>query len=437
MRKPPCVKVNCSLRFGIRKQLSKEMRSESEGHKNRPKKQIRKISSDKILLKPRSWVNLGYTIANSEEATFFLKNAIPGETVYTVPLKKSGSLIWGVASEIAVASPERIPSDCSSFPRCGGCSYRHISYQNELRVKKFLLQETLERFLSKNHIQIPEIEILSGNPNEYRNTAQIQLGFTEGGRLAGFYEEFSHSIVNLPEDGCKNLPKEMNSVFADLLKKEKIESVSGSKIFSLRLEGTKVVPYKKESVTFREKICVPEPKEIVWEIQAGGFSQVNRHLIAPWLEKIFELVPENQNRILELYCGSGLIAIALQSKAENWIGYELSLDSVKQAKKNAQRNGIHSCDFRTLNLETNWIDSALYSSFWIMNPPRAGLSKKVLQTLIKKSPQGFLYSSCNHTTLARDLSLILNGNYGLSNVILVDFFPRTKHFEVIVKVEKF
>ncbi|EMO64526.1 tRNA (Uracil-5-)-methyltransferase domain protein [Leptospira borgpetersenii serovar Pomona str. 200901868] len=89
-------------------------------------------------------------------------------------------------------------------------------------------------------------------------------------------------------------------------------------------------------------------------------------------------------------------------------------------------------------METNWIDSeeALYSSFWIMNPPRAGLSKKVLQTLIEKNPRGFLYSSCNHTTLARDLSLILNGNYRLSNVTLVDFFPRTKHFEVIVKVER-
>ncbi|AXR59916.1 class I SAM-dependent RNA methyltransferase [Leptospira mayottensis] len=416
------------------------MRSEFQGHKNRPKKQIHKTSSDKILLNPRSWVNLGYTIANSEEATFFLKNAVPGETVYTVPLKKSGSLVWGVASEIEVVSPERIPSDCSSFPRCGGCSYRHVSYQNELKIKKFLLQETLERFLSKNHIQIPEIEILSGNPNGYRNTAQIQLGFAGGERLAGFYEEFSHSIVNLPDDGCKNLPEEINSVFADLLKKEKTEStfVSESKIISLRLEGAKVVPYKKESVMFQEKIFIPELKEIVWEIQAGGFSQVNRYLVAPWLEKIFELVPENQDRILELYCGSGLIAIALQSKAKNWIGYEFSLNSVKQAKKNVQRNGIYSCNFKTLNLETNWIDSkeALYSSFWIMNPPRAGLSKKVLQTLIEKNPDGFLYSSCNHTTLARDLSLILNGNYRLSNVTLVDFFPRTKHFEVIVKVEK-
>ncbi|EMO64519.1 tRNA (Uracil-5-)-methyltransferase domain protein [Leptospira borgpetersenii serovar Pomona str. 200901868] len=271
-----------------------------------------------------------------------MKNAIPGEKVYTVPLKKSGSLIWGVVSEIEVISPERIPSDCSSFPRCGGCSYRHISYQNELKIKKFLLQETLERFLSKNHIQIPEIEILSENPNGYRNTAQIQLGFVGGKRLAGFYEEFSHSIVNLPEYGCKNLPEEMNSVFSDLLKKEKTESMfaSGSKTISLRLEGTKVVPYKKESVTFREKISVPELKEIVWEIQAGGFSQVNRYLVASWLEKIFELVPENQDRILELYCGSGLIAIALQSKTKKWIGYEFSLNSVKQAKKTLNETGF-------------------------------------------------------------------------------------------------
>lgn len=71
-----------------------------------------------------------------------------------------------------------------------------------------------------------------------------------------------------------------------------------------------------------------------------------------------------------------------------------------------------------------------------MNPPRAGLSKKVLQALIETRPNGFLYSSCNHSTLIRDLSLFLNKDYKLSNVTLVDFFPRTKHFEVIVKVEK-
>ncbi|TGM08909.1 class I SAM-dependent RNA methyltransferase [Leptospira barantonii] len=416
------------------------MKSDSEGHKNRSAKQIRKNFTEKIRLRPRSWVNLGYSIANSEEGTFFLKNAIPGESVQTVPLKQTGSLFWGVASEIEDVSQDRISSDCNAFPRCGGCSYRHVTYEKELEIKKFLLRETLERSLSKNHIQIPEIEILSGEPNGYRNTAQIQLGFAGSKRIAGFYEEFSHSIVDFPEEGCKNLPDEMNSAFFEFLKKEKNGSapISNSKALSFRLEKNRVVPYKKESVEFRETVSIPDSKEIVWQIPAGGFSQINRFLIAPWLEKIFELVPDNQNRILELYCGSGLISIALRSKTKNWIGYELSSDSVKQARKNVSQNGISSFEFKTLNLETDSIDSteALDSSFWIMNPPRAGLSKKVSQTLSDRGPGGFLYSSCNHTTLARDLSLILNGNYRISNITLVDFFPRTKHFEVIVRVER-
>lgn len=416
------------------------MKTDSEGHKDRSPKQTRKNFTEKIRLKPRAWVNLGYSIANSEEGTFFLKNAIPGESIQAIPLKQSGSLFWGAASEIEEVSSERISSDCSAFPKCGGCSYRHVTYEKELEVKKLLLRETLERSLSKNHIQIPEIEILSGKPNGYRNTAQIQLGFAGSKRIAGFYEEFSHSIVNFPEEGCRNLPDEMNSAFFEFLKKEKNGSapISKSKTLSFRLEGNRVVPYKKESVVFRETVSIPKPKEIVWEIPAGGFSQINRFLIAPWLEKIFESVPDNQNRILELYCGSGLISIALQSKTKHWIGYELSSDSVKQARKNVSQNGTSSFDFKTLNLETDSIDSseALDSSFWIMNPPRAGLSKKVVETLSDRKPRGFLYSSCNHTTLARDLSLILNENYKISNITLVDFFPRTKHFEVIVKVER-
>ncbi|MCG6191706.1 methyltransferase [Leptospira sp. FAT2] len=416
------------------------MKTDSEGHKGRPKKPTMNKLTGPISLRPRSWVNLGYSIANSEEGTFFLKNAIPGEEVQTTILKRSGSLHWGVASRISDPSSERIESDCVSFPRCGGCSYRHVSYGKELEIKTFLLRETLERAFSKNHIQIPEIEILSAEPNGYRNTTQIQLGFIGSKRIAGFYEEFSHSIVELPEDGCKNLPNEMNAALFEFLKKERSESapLSKSKSLSLRLEGNKAVPYQKESVRFRETVRVPESREIFWNIPAGGFSQVNRYLIAPWLEKIFSLTPDRQTGILELYCGSGLISIALKGKAERWIGYELSSASLKQARENGKQNGVSSFTFEVLNLETDRIESkeALNSPFWIMNPPRAGLSKKVSQSLIENKPKGFLYSSCNHTTLARDLSLILNEEYRLTNVVLVDFFPRTKHFEVIVKAER-
>lgn len=406
------------------------MKTEPEGHKSSPKK---------ISLEPRAWVNLGYSIANSKEGTFFLKNAIPGETVLATLLKKSGSLRWGVGSEILTKSSERIISDCSVFPKCGGCSYRHISYEKELEVKKFLLKETLERSFSKNHIQIPEIEILRGDPIGYRNTAQIPLGFSGSKRIAGFYEEFSHAIVPLPEDGCKNLPKEMNFAIQEFLREEGNGSkpVSKLKSLSFRLEGERIVSYKSESVVLRETLPLPLSKEIVWEIPPGGFSQINRFLIPLWLEKIYKLVPENQNAILELYCGSGLISIALHDKSKNWIGYELSKDSVKQAKKNLLKNGLSPRDFKSFDLEKDSIpDEDLNSSFWIANPPRAGLSKQVVHSFLKKKPKGFLYSSCNHTTLARDLADLCGDSYVLRNVVLVDFFPRTKHFEVIVKMEK-
>ncbi|PJZ61117.1 class I SAM-dependent RNA methyltransferase [Leptospira adleri] len=406
------------------------MKTESEGHKSSPKK---------ISLEPRAWVNLGYSIANSKEGTFFLKNAIPGETVLATLLKKSGSLTWGVGSEILTKSSERIISDCSVFPKCGGCSYRHISYEKELEVKKFLLKETLERSFSKNHIQIPEIEILSGDPTGYRNTAQIPLGFSGSKRVAGFYEEFSHSIVPLPEDGCKNLPKEMNLAVSEFLKKEKSGSTRSSKAktLSFRLDEKNIVSYRNESVVFRETIRTSNPKDIIWEIPPNGFSQINRFLIPRWLEKIYELVPEDSDSILELYCGSGLISVALHDKTKNWIGYELSKDSVKQAKKNLAKNGLSPRDFRALDLEAEPIpEEDLNSSFWIANPPRAGLSKKVVQAFRNQEPKAFLYSSCNHTTLARDLADLCRDSYLITKIILVDFFPRTKHFEVIVKIEK-
>ncbi|TGK28078.1 class I SAM-dependent RNA methyltransferase [Leptospira gomenensis] len=419
------------------------MNRRSAGHKNRFRKRKTEFSSEKISLSPRAWVNLGYSIANTEESTFFLKNAIPGEEVEAIVSKKKGTLYWGIASEFLQTSPKRITSDCAAYPRCGGCSYRHIDYETELEVKRFLLQETLERSFSKKGISIPPIEILCADPIGYRNTAQIRLGFSGSKRIAGFYEEFSHSIVALPPNGCLNLPKEMNDTILKRSSREKnrSSSVSKSETLSYRMEGKRVVQYRNESVKFKETIRVPDPVEIEWEIPAGGFSQVNRFLIPLWLEKIYDLVSHSQNRILEFYCGSGLISIALASKCEVWSGYELSPESVEQAGKNARLNRSSVSTFHrfsVLDLETESVSDSedLNSRFWILNPPRSGLSGKVLDTIAKNLPDSFLYSSCNHTTLARDLAFLLETGYELSDLVLVDFFPRTKHFEVIAKAVK-
>lgn len=419
------------------------MNRRSAGHKNRFQKQKNEPTSETVSLSPRAWANLGYSIANSKESAFFLKNAIPGEEVRAIVSKKSGKLRWGIASEILQTSPKRIASDCSSYPKCGGCSYRHVDYETELEVKRLLLRETLERSLSKKGVSIPQIETLSADPVGYRNTAQIRLGFSGSERIAGFYGEFSHSIVALPPNGCSNLPQEMNVAILERLSLERRGSspVSKSETLSYRMEGKRVVEYRKESVKFKETIRIPEPVEIEWKIPAGGFSQVNRFLIPRWLEKIYDLAPHSQKRILEFYCGSGLISVALASKCVTWSGYELSADSVEQAGKNASlnRNSASAAyKFSVLDLETESVSDSedLSSSFWILNPPRSGLSQKVVDTILKNRPESFLYSSCNHTTLARDLSTVLEKGYELSDLVLVDFFPRTKHFEVIVKAIK-
>ncbi|PJZ78006.1 class I SAM-dependent RNA methyltransferase [Leptospira neocaledonica] len=377
------------------------------------------------------WANLGTCISHAENKTVFVKGAVPGETVRIRTDKENSKLIWGTVVSINTSSPLRIASDCSAFPECGGCSYRHISYEEELQIKKSLLQDSFLYVSRLDPSQIPEIETLSGPSNGYRNTAQIKIEFKKGKTNAGFYKENSNSLVLFPEEGCKHLPFEMNEYIRK--HKESLKSFSKNSDWKLRYSSGEILEYAKKEV----KLGPYLPEKIEWSIPADGFTQVNRFLLEEWMLKIRSWIPKNCGSVLEFYSGAGLISLAIGHLVGRLSGYELSNSSVKAAEENAKNIGYSHLEFHTLDLNSSLpkkLDS-FGTELGILNPPRAGASSSVLDFLDRARPSRVIYSSCNPSTLARDLGILKNSGYTPKEIVLTDFFPRTKHFEVLVLLD--
>ncbi|WP_367898209.1 class I SAM-dependent RNA methyltransferase [Leptospira sp. WS58.C1] len=377
------------------------------------------------------WANLGTCISHAENKTVFVKAAVPGETVRIRTDKENSKLIWGTVVSTENVSPFRIASDCSAFPECGGCSYRHIPYEEELRIKKALLQNSFLYVSRLEPSQIPEIEILSGPSNGYRNTAQIKIGLKKGKPNAGFYKENSNSLVLFPKEGCKHLPSEMNEYIRKNLESKKTFSKKGD--WRLRYSFGKILEYDKQEV----KIGPYLPEKLEWSIPADGFTQVNRFLLEEWMLKIRSWIPKDCGPVLEFYSGAGLISLAIGHLVTRLSGYELSNSSVKAAASNAKNIGYSHLEFHTLDLNSSLPKKlgSFGAELCILNPPRAGASSSLLDFLDEHKPSRVIYSSCNPGTLARDLGILKNSGYKPKEIILTDFFPRTKHFEVLVLLD--
>jgi 23S rRNA (uracil1939-C5)-methyltransferase len=357
-------------------------------------------SLETITLTPSKWVNGGFTLGHYDGKPVFITGGEPGKTKECV-IEKS-------TSKILYARVAKVSTDCLAYPDCGGCSYRHLPYQEELKLKK----EELIRSLNP-HPNLP-IHIHSSKPIGYRNNVQWQQDEDK----IGFHSRFSHSVIDLRKIGCLNLAEE-------------IRFPSDGNNLKLRLSKHKVIDYSKEKSEFRWDT-------MSFQIPKGGFQQVNLYLTQEWLHTIrFWLQPYAKLKLdcLELFCGMGLIGQVCSDLLNRIEGWELSSASVEAAQKNALSNRLEQIFYKSVNLYQKLpFPMKKQYPIWIMNPPRQGLGDSLLALIQEKKPSYILYSSCDVQTLSRDWKTLqkMDLGYKMQNVALFDFFPRTKHFETLV-----
>jgi 23S rRNA (uracil1939-C5)-methyltransferase len=364
----------------------------------------------KILsLEAVKWVNNGYCIGYHSGNTYFISGAIPGESVECEVVFENSKFRHAITRAVLQSSAGRVEPACPFFLECGGCSFRHIQYSDEVCLKKNLLTQEI-----KYH---HDIDTFYSYSEKYRNNVQVKID----SEMMGFFKEDTNQVIDLKNVGCKNLPDELNAIFFSNKK-------TYQKEIRLRLDSEGVKQYKDY-----QSIFTVLGKNIV--IPPDGFFQINRYLLSQWIEHILLLVPEDTHSILELFCGSGTLSLFLAERCTGLVGYEIDTQAVLWAKTNCENNRLTNTQFYTYDLYQKKLSLNQTFGLWVMNPPRKGLGIKVIESILSYMPQYIIYSSCNYTSLSQDLKK-LGIFYNMVTVSIFDFFPRTKYFETLVFLKR-
>ncbi|MCP5470155.1 MAG: 23S rRNA (uracil(1939)-C(5))-methyltransferase RlmD [Chlamydiales bacterium] len=380
--------------------------------------------------------------------TLFIEGALPGETVeYTLDVEKKryakGKLVCVVES-----SPHRTKPPCPLFGTCGGCHIQHLTYEQQLAVKRQRVIDALQRIGHLDHDVEPCIP--SPQPLHYRN--KIQLPHKSG--EIGLFRKNSHDIVPLThcyihcELGEKiyswireKVPPTVEyllirtGIFTEeallifvgsgdlqMLAKEAMHTfcqIKGVVLNTDRKEGNRILGNRFKTVCGRPHIF-EQIGNLKFKISAPSFFQVNS-----WQAKhLFEEAASHieGDFVIDAFCGVGTLALFAAQKCKKVLGIEVIAEAIHNARENASLNNSTNCTFEVGRAEKRTLECDTL----LLNPPRKGCDSHLIRNVSAKK---VVYISCDPATLARDLAALKK--YRIEKVQPFDMFPQTMHVETI------
>ena len=436
--------------------------------------------NDIVEIKITGMTDEGSGVGRCENIAVFVPYALLGETVKVHIIKVNKSYCIGKLIEVITPSPNRVKADCEYFYRCGGCSYRNVSYEEELAYKFNQVKDAVERI---GKIKTNILPVLGGDRCSYRNKAQFPV--CESG--AGLYARHSHRVIDT--DSCiiqnGDSVKILNAV-KDFMREYGVSGYNeethsgdirniytrtgGGKTLVCIVTLTENLPYKKELIEKLESLDVPlwgilqniNPNrtnvvlgkemrllcgqdfmydnigDFKFKISPLSFYQVNPAQTRVLYDTVKKFLGNIDNEtVWDLYCGTGTIGQYAASKAKRLIGVEIISEAVINAEENAKLNGIKNCKYYTGAAEAlspKLVREGGKPSAVILDPPRKGCDKKLLDAVVSVSPEKIVYVSCKASTLARDMAYLKEKGYECQIVQPVDMFPGTCHVECVVQL---
>lgn len=211
-----------------------------------------------------------------------------------------------------------------------------------------------------------------------------------------------------------------------------------SLIQNVNSERTNVILGQKSITLWGSDVIYDTIGDIKFSISPRSFFQVNPEQTKVLYDKALEYADlSGKETVIDAYCGTGTISLFLAQKAKQVYGVEIVVDAIKDAKKNAELNGINNVIFQTGAAEKvipEWKREGITADVVVVDPPRKGLEKELIDTIIELEPKRVVYVSCDPGTLARDLRLFEDGGYKVLEVQPVDMFPQTVHVECCVSL---
>lgn len=376
--------------------------------------------------------HLGNGIAKKDDLTIFVPQTTKDDVVEIKVNKISKKIANADVVKYITKSNNHQNVKCPYYDKCGGCDLLHIPYDREKELKEKYIKKLMKDF---------DLSIVSFNREKYRNKVTLHVS----NNSLGYYKKDSNSLI--PINHCLLLSDSINktiemlkNINLDSIKEIVIKDATGvlvsiyGSISKQDLEYIKKDPIK--SIYINDKLAYGEEylkirfKNIIYNINSESFFQINNECAEALYKKIKEEVGSCDS-LLDLYCGTGSIGLYLHENVKHITGIEINKNSVKCAKKNIIDNNIKN--YTIINADASKIGKKNYDVV-IVDPPRSGLSKEVINIINKMDNKKVIYISCNPSTLKRDLDILTK--YVIKDISVFNMFPGTKHIETLVVLER-
>ena len=430
----------------------------------------------------------GEGIAKLDGYPIFVHGALKGEKVRVLIVKVKKNYAYGKLLEVIEESSCREEAKCPHYKRCGGCSVQHMSYKAQLDFKWDRVKDCISKIGG-----LPEELVLyplgMETPYRYRNKVQLPVGMVNGELAIGFYAPRSHDIIDIEKCIIQDEIAEKVSILTkEWMKKFNIQptTIDGefnknglvrhlmirrgfttNEVMVVLVTLKHKVPYIDELINaLKENIdgiksivqninpnntnvilgqeCITlwgEPTitdyigDLKFNISPLSFFQVNPEQTEVLYSKALEYANLNGDEIVfDAYCGTGTITLFLAQKAKKVYGVEIIEPAIINARENAKNNNIENAEFfvgKSEEVIPELIDKGIIADTIVVDPPRKGCDKVLLDSIIKVAPNRVVYVSCDPSTLARDLKILSEGGYRVEKVQPVDMFPHTSHVETV------
>lgn len=418
----------------------------------------------------------GKGLAFFQGRAVFVPHATPGDLVLVREIRNRGSYLQALAFEILEPSPDRVRPPCPFFGDCGGCDFQQMTYSHQLHSKQEILLDALQR-IGKIHFSPDRLNIFSSPPLNYRNRIQLKVAPKSLPLKWGFYAAESHRVCEI--DDCllvtqslweaaqwmKALLDRMPMKGSVLDEVEILEGDNHQYLGNLVLRQ-KQHPYDPITGELKQQLQISPAapgwtinlmgpsgeSECVWgnghiwktvgefryRVSHEAFFQINETMLAKLQERA--LNGTSGRRALDLFCGVGFFTLPMSRRFESVDAVEVNPGASLDLKKNLEENQVLNCKVVNLNmtefLRGEQSSHPLELDLLLMDPPRAGLPPRTIQGIAELKAKQLIYVSCDPSTLARDLALLVQANYEIISLDLLDLFPQTHHLEGIVRLER-
>lgn len=441
----------------------------------------------------------GEGIGHADGMALFVKDAVIGDVVEAKIMKLKKNYGYARLMNIVTPSKDRVAPVCPVARSCGGCQIQEMRYEKQLAFKENLVVKNLERIggIKREEYEMNPI-IGMEEPFHYRNKAQFPVGVNaKGETVIGFYAGRTHSIIEASDcalgskknAGILTIIKEYmkecnvrpyseesgNGLIRHILIREGFTTgqvmvcvvINGMKLPKAQVLVEKLMKVdgiasimtntnvRRDNVILGDKVSLLWGKtyiedyigDIKYQISPLSFFQVNPGQTGKLYGKALEFAGLTGNEtVWDLYCGIGTISLFLAKNAKKVYGVEIIPAAIEDAKRNASINKIENAEFFVGKAEDVLPDfyekesaragKPLTADVIVVDPPRKGCDEKLLETIVKMTPDRVVYVSCDSATLARDLKYLRANGYEVKKVQAVDQFGHSVHVESVVLITR-